>query len=118
VDERSERVARQFELPVLIAALLVIPVIVVEQSDWGDPWKTLGVIVNWLIWLVFLAEVVTLIARERVRRHDTQQRGGTVDVVVKASTPNWERYAQERERPAEAGGARAWRNDWRNTVDS
>jgi hypothetical protein len=42
VDERSERVARRFELPVLIAALLVIPVIVVEQSDWGDPWKTLA----------------------------------------------------------------------------
>jgi voltage-gated potassium channel len=62
VDERSERIAKRFELPVLIAALLVIPVIVVEQSDWGDPWKTLAVIVNWLIWLVFLAEVVTLIA--------------------------------------------------------
>jgi voltage-gated potassium channel len=34
---------------------------VIEQSDWGDSWKTLGGIVNWLIWLVFLAEVVTLI---------------------------------------------------------
>ncbi len=62
MDERSELIAKRFELPVLIAALLVIPVIVVEQSDWGDPWTTLGVIVNWLIWLVFLAEVVTLIA--------------------------------------------------------
>jgi len=62
VDERSERIARRFELPVLIAALLVIPVIVIEQSDWGQPWKTLAVVANWLIWLVFLAEVVALLA--------------------------------------------------------
>jgi voltage-gated potassium channel len=62
VDERSDRIAKRFELPVLIAALLVIPVIVIEQSGWGEPWKTAAVLVNWLIWLVFLAEFVTLLA--------------------------------------------------------
>jgi voltage-gated potassium channel len=74
VDDRTERIAKRFELPDLIGALLVIPVIVIEQSDWGDSWKTLGVIVNWLIWLVFLAEFVTLLIvvpkkTTRLRRH-------------------------------------------------
>jgi len=62
VDERSERIAKRFDLPVLTAALLVVPVIVIEQSAWGNPWKTLAGVVNWLIWLVFLTEFVTLLA--------------------------------------------------------
>jgi voltage-gated potassium channel len=62
VNERSERIARLFAIPVLIAALLVIPAIVIEQSNAGDPWKTLAAVLNWLIWLVFLAEFVTLLA--------------------------------------------------------
>jgi hypothetical protein len=37
VDERSQRVARAFEWPVLVAALLVIPVIAIEESDAGEP---------------------------------------------------------------------------------
>jgi hypothetical protein len=35
VDERSERIQRRFEWPVLAAALLVIPVIVVEETSPG-----------------------------------------------------------------------------------
>jgi hypothetical protein len=31
MDERSRKIARRFELPMLVAALLVIPVIAVEQ---------------------------------------------------------------------------------------
>jgi voltage-gated potassium channel len=62
VNERSERIARLFAIPVLIAALLVIPAIVIDQSNAGDPWKTLAAVLNWLIWLVFLAEFVILLA--------------------------------------------------------
>jgi voltage-gated potassium channel len=85
VDERSERIARRFELPVLIAALLVIPVIVIEQSDWSDVWKTLATVLNWLIWLVFLAEFVTLLAvvpkrRAWLRRHP-------LELVIVVLTP-------------------------------
>lgn len=74
MDERSERVARRFEVPVLIAAALVIPVMVIEQSDWSDFWKTVAASLNWVIWLVFLAEIVTLLAvvprrGEWLRRH-------------------------------------------------
>ena len=53
---------RRFEVPVLVAALLVIPVIAVEQANPGEPWRTVAGVTNWLIWLVFLAEMVALLA--------------------------------------------------------
>ncbi len=59
VDERSERIQRRFEGPVLAAALLVIPGIAVEEARPGDPWETLAAATNWAIWLLFVAEVVT-----------------------------------------------------------
>jgi voltage-gated potassium channel len=44
-----------------VAALLVIPVIFVEQSSAGDPWRTLAAVTNWLIWIVFAAELVAML---------------------------------------------------------
>jgi voltage-gated potassium channel len=61
VDERSRRVAKGFEVPVLIAALLVIPVIVVEESNVSDTWKTTGSILNWAIWITFALETVVML---------------------------------------------------------
>jgi voltage-gated potassium channel len=62
VDERSRRIARRFEVPILVAALLVIPVIVIEESNVSDTWKTLGAILNWAIWITFALEVVVMLA--------------------------------------------------------
>jgi voltage-gated potassium channel len=62
VDERSHRVERRLEPIVLAAALLVIPVIVVEQSSLGEPWRAIAGVTNWAIWLVFLAEVIVMLA--------------------------------------------------------
>jgi voltage-gated potassium channel len=60
--EREERIERRFELPIVVAALLVIPIIVVEQASTGEPWSTLAAVGNWLVWLLFLAEVVVMLA--------------------------------------------------------
>jgi 3'-phosphoadenosine 5'-phosphosulfate (PAPS) 3'-phosphatase len=38
MDERSERIQRRFDLPVMVAALLTIPLIVIEESNYGQPW--------------------------------------------------------------------------------
>jgi voltage-gated potassium channel len=54
--------AARFEMPVLVAALLVIPVIVIEEANVGDTWKVVASVVNWIIWLVFAAEVVAVLA--------------------------------------------------------
>jgi voltage-gated potassium channel len=62
MDERSTAIARRFEVPILVAALLVIPVIVIEQSNVGHGWKTMGSMLNWLIWAAFAVEVVVMTA--------------------------------------------------------
>lgn len=51
MDERSRRVERALEVPMLVAALAVIPVIVIEQSSVGEPWDTVAAAANWAIWL-------------------------------------------------------------------
>jgi voltage-gated potassium channel len=62
MNERAERIERRFEVPIVIAALLVIPILFVEQSNPGEPWDTIAAIGNWLVWLLFLAEVVVMLA--------------------------------------------------------
>jgi hypothetical protein len=62
VYERSERIAARFELPMLVASLLVIPIIAIEQSDVSEPWDTIGAVLNWTTWAAFLAEAVTMLA--------------------------------------------------------
>ena len=62
MDERSERIARRFDIPILVAALLVVPVVVVEQSSLGEPWTSLASVLNWAIWIAFAAEVVVMLA--------------------------------------------------------
>ena len=52
MDERSERIAKRFEVPLLIAAVLVIPVIIVEESRVGEPWDTAAFVLNYAIWTV------------------------------------------------------------------
>jgi voltage-gated potassium channel len=85
MDERSRRIAERFEMPMIVAALLVIPVIVIEESPVGEPWDSIAAVLNWLIWLAFLAEAVTMLAvvpdRWRwLREHP-------IEVVVVVLTP-------------------------------
>jgi voltage-gated potassium channel len=85
MDAQSERMAQRFEVPILVAALLVIPVIVIEESSVGQPWDGIATVLNWAIWLAFLAEVVAMLAvvpdRWRwVRQHP-------LEVIVVVLTP-------------------------------
>lgn len=52
---------RRFEIPMLVAALLVIPVIAIEVSSLGQPWDTIAGVANWGIWLAFLLELVVML---------------------------------------------------------
>ena len=85
VDERAEGIARRFEVPVIVATLLVIPVLILEGTDVHEPWPTIALIGDWIIWLVFFAEVVVLLAvttdrRQWLRRHP-------LDVAIVIFTP-------------------------------
>jgi hypothetical protein len=53
MDDRAEGIERRFEIPILVAALLVIPVIAIEQSSLDEPWPIIAAIANWLIWGAF-----------------------------------------------------------------
>jgi voltage-gated potassium channel len=82
MDARSERVARRFEPWLLVAALLVIPVIVVEQSELANPWSTIAAVLNWVIWLAFLAEAVTMLSVVPSRRQWLREHPLEVAIVV------------------------------------
>jgi hypothetical protein len=46
VSTPAERMERRFQVPTLIAALLVIPVIAIEELTAGEPWRTAGMIAS------------------------------------------------------------------------
>jgi voltage-gated potassium channel len=62
MDERARRMERPFEVPVPVAALLVVPVIAIQESDPSEPLWTIADVSNWLIWLVFAAELGAILA--------------------------------------------------------
>jgi voltage-gated potassium channel len=57
----------RFRLPTLVAALLVIPTVVIEESDLSPAWKLLASVLNWIIWLVFVAQVATMLVLTKHR---------------------------------------------------
>jgi voltage-gated potassium channel len=60
--DRVEQMQARFEVPVIIAALLVIPSMALVRADSGSGAWWAGVILNTAIWLVFVAEVAAILA--------------------------------------------------------
>jgi voltage-gated potassium channel len=85
VDARSEAVQAKFEWPVIIAAVMTIPLVLIQESDLAQPWPTVGTVLNWVTWLVFAAEVVVMLAIVPSRR--TWLRMHMLDVAVTVLTP-------------------------------
>src|SRR4051794_32112725 len=61
VNARAEAMECRLQWPVTVAALLTIPAIAIEQSSVGQPWDTIATVLNWTIWLAFLAETVLML---------------------------------------------------------
>jgi voltage-gated potassium channel len=61
VNERAQRVERWLAIPIVIAALAVIPTIIIEESDLGEPWQSIANGLNWASWLVFALELVLML---------------------------------------------------------
>lgn len=51
-----QRAVRRFEWPMALLALLVIPVLVMEDRATTPELRQIAIIVNWIIWLAFVAE--------------------------------------------------------------
>jgi voltage-gated potassium channel len=82
---RAGRVQARFEWPVVIAALLTIPIIVIQESNLGPSWDAVAEVLNWVTWTVFALEVVAMLAIVPDRR--TWLRGHWIDVAVTLLTP-------------------------------
>jgi voltage-gated potassium channel len=58
---RADRVEKWFEIPILLAALAVIPTVLIQASSLGEPWQTLANVLNWLTWSVFVIELAAML---------------------------------------------------------
>jgi voltage-gated potassium channel len=68
MNERSDRWERRFEIPMVIVALLTIPVVAVQESSASHGWKHAAAAVDWGIWICFAGESLLLFALAKDRR--------------------------------------------------
>ena len=85
MDKRSEALQAKFEWPVIIAALMTIPLVLIQESNLSQPWPTIGTILNWGTWLVFATEVVVMLWV--VPRKRTWLRAHLLDILIVVLTP-------------------------------
>jgi len=57
LNPRAAKVRQHFEIPVMVAALAVLPIVIVEQIAVGR-WETLLETLNWLIWAVMVPRML------------------------------------------------------------
>jgi voltage-gated potassium channel len=84
-NARARKVQQWFEWPVVVAALLTIPILVIQESDLGQPWQTLGTSLSWMTWGVFVLEALVMlwVVDRRMRWIQTHP----IDVAVALLTP-------------------------------
>jgi hypothetical protein len=61
-NDPAHRLEQRLQWPLLIAALLTVPAIVIEQSSAGQPWDDIAVVLNWATWLAFAGELGDAVA--------------------------------------------------------
>src|SRR3712207_5870522 len=61
----SSRLQLALEWPLAILALLVIPVLIIEERAVSAEWRTAAQVLNWIIWLAFCADFLIRWGAER-----------------------------------------------------
>src|SRR5215218_2420815 len=84
-DLRAERVGRWLRVPLIIAALLAIPSIIVQESDLGRSWEIFATVLDWCIWAVFAANVAIMLSIVPDRRRWLTN--NPLDVLIVVLTP-------------------------------
>jgi voltage-gated potassium channel len=85
MDERSLRIERRLEWPLLVAALLTVPMIAIQESDTGAVWDAIATTFNWATWLAFLGEIAIMLRVVPDRR--VWLREHWLDVTIVVLTP-------------------------------
>jgi voltage-gated potassium channel len=60
-EESAERWERRFRGPMLFVAALVIPSLLLDSPSVQEPWRAVGAVLNWVIWLAFAGELGVLL---------------------------------------------------------
>src|ERR687889_1203021 len=60
---RANRVAGWLRVPLIVAALLAIPTIIVQESELGGIWEVLATVLDWCIWAMFAANLLIMLYR-------------------------------------------------------
>lgn len=82
MTNRADRVAEWFEWPLVAAALLVLPVLILQVGDVGEPLEAAADVLNWAIWLVFAAYLVAMLAIVPDRWHWLRENPADVAIVI------------------------------------
>ena len=82
---RAERVGRWLQVPLIVAALLTIPIIIVQESNFGRSWEAVANVLDWCIWGMFMANVVIMLAVVPDRRRWLTN--NPIDVLIVVLTP-------------------------------
>lgn len=85
MDARSTRVAEVLNTPMLIAASLTIPTVAIGESHPGGWLEAVAIALNWITWLAFATELVTMLAVVPNRR--AWLRHNPLDLVIVVFTP-------------------------------
>ncbi|WP_205696352.1 potassium channel family protein [Conexibacter sp. SYSU D00693] len=82
MDERSRSVERAFATPLMVLALLVIPVVAIEESETRGWLATTAEVTDWIIWTAFAAEAIAMLAVVPDRRAWLRSHPLEVAIVV------------------------------------
>ena len=82
---RAERVERWLRVPLIVAALLAIPTIILQESNYGQTWEIFALVLDWCIWAVFAANLVIMLAVVPNRRRWLVQ--NPLDLLIVVLTP-------------------------------
>jgi voltage-gated potassium channel len=67
-QDESGRVHTPFEPLVLAATLALIFVLIIEADAKSDGWQTFAEVANWIIWAIFVTELVAVLVAAKRRR--------------------------------------------------
>jgi voltage-gated potassium channel len=82
---RAERATRWLRAPLIVAALLAIPTIIVQESNLGGAWETLATVLDWCIWAMFTANLAIMLSIVPDRRRWLIN--NPIDVLIVVLTP-------------------------------
>jgi voltage-gated potassium channel len=85
MDARSERIQRRLEPLIIFATLLALPVLVLQGVDVDEPWSSIADFLDWVIWGVFLGQLVIMLAVVPHRRRWLAEH--PLDVAIAVLTP-------------------------------